>query len=302
MHSSTDPNNDGAIDCEYCDDSDFMGYAEGTHRPLNGPHRVQMGWVAGAGIVDASAGGTFTLSPLNSQGATGPQVAKIVASNGDPYYLAYRTPIGYDAYLASTYYSTGLVNETSIHRWPGGSTNTRFIGSLGDGDTFTDAGNSLTIVQNSHSASGATFTVYVGMTPPTGLKATAGSAQVALTWSAATGATGYNVKRAAVSGGPYTTIATQGAVTAYTDTGLANGTTYWYVVSALAGGKETADSAPVSGTPQGIDLAATAVSNPPAATTPGSNSRAPSGASASSTTATRRSAVSPPRSTRTRAT
>ncbi len=36
MHSSTDTNNDGSIDCEYCDDQDFMGYAEGVHRPLNG--------------------------------------------------------------------------------------------------------------------------------------------------------------------------------------------------------------------------------------------------------------------------
>jgi hypothetical protein len=30
MHSSWDTNNDGSIDCEYCDDSDFMGYAEAT--------------------------------------------------------------------------------------------------------------------------------------------------------------------------------------------------------------------------------------------------------------------------------
>ena len=37
---------------------------------------------------------------------------------------------------------------------------------------------------------------------PTGLAATAGNAQVGLSWNASSGATSYNVKRATVSGGP----------------------------------------------------------------------------------------------------
>ena len=35
---------------------------------------------------------------------------------------------------------------------------------------------------------------------------TAGNAQVSLSWSASSGAASYNVKRATVSGGPYTTV------------------------------------------------------------------------------------------------
>ena len=66
---------------------------------------------------------------------------------------------------------------------------------------------------------------------PTGLTATAGNAQVVLNWSAASDATSYNVKRATVSGGPYTTV-TNVATTSYTDTGLVSGTTYYYVVAA----------------------------------------------------------------------
>jgi hypothetical protein len=84
MHSSYDTNNDGSIDCEYCDDQDFMGYAEGVHRPLNGPHRVQLGYVTGTKLVDASGGGQFTLAPLNQPNALFPQVAKITRPNGDP--------------------------------------------------------------------------------------------------------------------------------------------------------------------------------------------------------------------------
>jgi hypothetical protein len=270
MHSSTDTNNDATIDCEYCDDSDFMGYAEGMQRPLNGPHKVQMGWVSGPGIVDASAGGQFTLSPLGQAGAPLPQVAKFTPSSGNPYYISYRVATGYDAFLASTYYSSSLAGRITIHRWPGGITNTRFVTSLADGQTFTDAANSLTIVQNSHSSSGVTFTVSVGLLPPTNLKATAGDTQVALSWTASAGATGYKVKRAIGSGGPYTMVASV-TTTSYLDTGLTNGQTYYYVVSALSGSSETANSAPVSATPDGVDLVESAVGNPPAAAAPGTS-------------------------------
>ncbi len=62
---------------------------------------------------------------------------------------------------------------------------------------------------------------------PTGLVATAGNAQVSLSWTASSGATSYNVKRATVTGGPYTTIASP-TTTSHTDTTVVNGTTYYY--------------------------------------------------------------------------
>src|ERR1700722_5460056 len=79
----------------------------------------------------------------------------------------------------------------------------------------------------------ATPTASVATPPvPTGLQATAGNAQVSLAWSASTGATSYHVKRSTMSGGPYTQISAP-AATSFTDTGLTNGTAYFYVVSAL---------------------------------------------------------------------
>ena len=83
---------------------------------------------------------------------------------------------------------------------------------------------------------------------PSGLTATAGDAQVALSWNAAPAAAGYNVKRATTSGGPYTTVTNNVTSTAYTDTGLANTTTYYYVVSTIKGGCESANSAEASAT------------------------------------------------------
>ena len=83
---------------------------------------------------------------------------------------------------------------------------------------------------------------------PTNLQATPGNAQVSLTWSASTGATSYNVKRSTTSGGPYTQMASP-TTTSFTDTGLTNGTTYYYVVSAVNATGQSANSNQVSATP-----------------------------------------------------
>ncbi|MCX6928720.1 MAG: hypothetical protein NT154_36730 [Verrucomicrobia bacterium] len=69
--------------------------------------------------------------------------------------------------------------------------------------------------------------------------------QVSLTWSASAGASGYNVKRSPSSLGPFATIANT-ASTNFTDGSVLNGTTYYYVVSAVGAGGESPDSAPVS--------------------------------------------------------
>jgi autotransporter-associated beta strand protein len=84
---------------------------------------------------------------------------------------------------------------------------------------------------------------------PTGLSATPAFGQVALSWTAASYATSYQVKRATVAGGPYTTVASETGLS-YTDSGLPSGSTRYYIVSAvnITG---TADSAEVSATPPG---------------------------------------------------
>ena len=85
--------------------------------------------------------------------------------------------------------------------------------------------------------------------PPAGLSATAASAgQINLSWSAASGATSYNVKRATVSGGPYTTVQTGVTGTSFNNTGLNAATTYYYVVSAVNAAGESANSSQASAT------------------------------------------------------
>jgi fibronectin type 3 domain-containing protein len=93
------------------------------------------------------------------------------------------------------------------------------------------------------------------LTPPSGVTATGGNASVSLSWSAVSGATGYRVLRAATAGGPYTQVASPSG-TSHADTGVANGTTYYYVVRAYNATLESANSAEVSATPSVTALAA----------------------------------------------
>jgi len=83
---------------------------------------------------------------------------------------------------------------------------------------------------------------------PANLAATFGDASVALNWSAATNATSYFVKRSLTSGSGYANIATNAGLV-FTNTGLANGTVYFYVVSAVNAIGESANSAQASARP-----------------------------------------------------
>ncbi len=101
---------------------------------------------------------------------------------------------------------------------------------------------------NSPQAS-ATTQVLPAPSAPDGLNTTSGNAQVILNWNGSAWASGYKVKRSTNSGGGYTVIATNVTGVSYTDTGLANGTTYYYVVSANNASGESANSAEASVTP-----------------------------------------------------
>lgn len=90
-----------------------------------------------------------------------------------------------------------------------------------------------------------------GETPPpspSGISATPGDAQVVIGWAASSGAKAYHVLRATNAGGAYTTIASP-AAPSYTDSGLVNGTTYFYVLTASNSAGDSARSAEVSATP-----------------------------------------------------
>ncbi len=97
--------------------------------------------------------------------------------------------------------------------------------------------------------------VLSGTTPPppppapTGLVATAGNGSVALTWTASAGATSYSIYRGTASGAEGTTPVGTATSNSFTDTGLTNGTTYYYKVTASNSAGTSAQSSEVHATP-----------------------------------------------------
>jgi cellulose 1,4-beta-cellobiosidase len=87
---------------------------------------------------------------------------------------------------------------------------------------------------------------------PTGLVIAPDDGQAHLAWQACAGAMGYEIKRS-TKAGPMVSVANNVAATSYTNTGLSNGDTYMYVISAANSAGRSRDGAPVSvvvGTPQ----------------------------------------------------
>jgi hypothetical protein len=103
----------------------------------------------------------------------------------------------------------------------------------------------------------------VSLLAPTNLVATASNLLLNLKWNAVNGATNYNLKRGNINGGPYLTIVSV-ATTNFADANVTNATTYYYVVTAVGGGVESANSLQVSAVPlpsnQPTNLQAQAVS------------------------------------------
>jgi hypothetical protein len=189
---------------------------------------------APAGLQATAGNAQISLTWIASSGATSYNV-KRSTTNGGPY-----TKIA--SPTTASYIDTSLINGTPYY----------YVVTA-----VNSAGESNPSVQAT-----ATPTAPVPVPPvPTGLQATAGNAQVSLNWNASSGATSYNVKRSTTNGGPYTTIASTTTAT-YTDTGLTNGTPYYYVVTAVNSAGESNPSAQATATPVGTQADVTITIDP----------------------------------------
>lgn len=182
---------------------------------------------AAPATLTATAGNAqVSLSWTASTGATGYNVKRSLSASG-PFTTVASNVSG------TSFINTGLTNGTTYY----------YVVSA-----VNAAGESAnSAVKSAVPTAGATAPA-----APTALSATAGNAQISLSWTASAGATSYNVKRGLSASGPFTTVAANVSGISYTNIGLTNGTTYYYVVSAVNAVGESANSNVASATPQSV--------------------------------------------------
>lgn len=154
-HSGTDYNNDLTVDEEYGDTSDFMGYGGVGWRQVNAPHKEQMGWLPANKITTNPISGTYTVAPLEfdpTSTALAQTIKLSIAGSSESYYLSYRTRVGYDAAMSTTW-----SDKLTLHRYSSGATITRLIKTLTDNTSFTDNTAGFTVRQTAHDANSVTF-------------------------------------------------------------------------------------------------------------------------------------------------
>jgi fibronectin type 3 domain-containing protein len=208
--------------------------------------------------VTSPNGGTTSLIAQSSSVGTPEQFTVVDAGGGNIGLLA----------LVNTQYvcaenngaSPLIANRASVGSWEtftefdagGGNIGLRAMNN-GKYVTAPNAGASALIAQSTTIGIAESFVVgFVNGVPPAvpaNLMATAGNAWTTLSWITSPGATGYNVKRSTTNGGSYTVIATNVTGTGYSDLGLTNGTTYYYVVSAQNAAGESINSSQVYAMP-----------------------------------------------------
>ncbi len=154
-------------------------------------------------------------------------------------------PDSYKVYQATT--ATGTYS--SVTTLDSDATDTSFVRSIGATATYyfkvkgiygTIEGDLSPYIK----ATGTTFTV----TAPAGFAAgTTTWNKVPLTWTAATGAAGYDIQRASTTGGTYSSVATGLTGTSYDDaTGLTALTDYYYQIRSTASGTTSSWSTEIS--------------------------------------------------------
>ena len=152
-----------------------------------------------------------------------------------------------------TLYINGVAvgTHTAISFKPSGmgSTTQNYLGKAQYPDPYFDGALDDFRIYTSALSAGEVGVLAAGQFPaPQNLAATPAYSSIALSWSAVSGSSGYTVRRAASVGGPYADLAVGLSSTSYTDTGLAEGATWYYTVQATGLSGPGVVSGPVSAT------------------------------------------------------
>jgi fibronectin type 3 domain-containing protein len=197
---------------------------------------------------DIRVGTTYaTVTPAAAVTPAAPTGLTATAGNGQVT-LAWTGATGATSYNVYEGASSGGESATPIAT---GVTSTSFtVQGLTNGSAYYFEVAAVNANGTSSDSNEASATPFAPLTPPTGLSATAGDSQASLSWTGVTGAASYNVYQGVTSGGESGTPVATGITTAtYTATGLSNGTTYFFTVTAVNSNGVSAASNEASATP-----------------------------------------------------
>jgi len=130
------------------------------------------------------------------------------------------------------------------------------------------------VVSANNSAGESPNSAQVAVTPslpaaPSAFTATAGNGMAFLSWNLVPNATGYTLSRTTTSGSGYTQVSAALTGTTFVDTGLSNGTTYYYTLASQFNGATGPASAEISVAPNASGSSDPGDKTPPVITTPG---------------------------------
>ncbi len=237
----------------------YWGPTDGGTTPATWAHSIALGTLPvgnfSANILSLTPGTTYYFRALASNingNSWAPDSVVFNTTTAAPGGLGFTSSNGditlqWDAVPGASSYTVKRSNSPGGPYPPlfSGVTGTRYL------DSLATAGTTWRYVVSAFNAAGESANSAELAIPtinaPANLTSTPGDATVALGWTAVPGATGYTVKRATSSGGPYTV---QGSSATPTFSNPAtNGTTYHYIVTANAAGFESPPSNESSSTP-----------------------------------------------------
>jgi len=269
------------------DKNSTQGGDEPSTLSWNGQTLAQAGTVASGGASGGGGGSAreCTIYYLYSPPAGTANITGTLNSSGaSSYWLSAYTLVGVNTNIAPATAFAGTGNNVTSQQdsvaTPSGSwaAVASTVGATSDSAsiTVTPSGTAITAADTGHDSSSITMGYVSGLTATnstftssltgtatkitlveavfssapawqTSLSASPGSRQVGLTWNAFPAALSYNVNRSTISGNKVTI--TNVASTSYIDTGLTNGTKYYYTVTAVTATGPSASTIEVVATP-----------------------------------------------------
>ncbi len=261
---------DGSIDLTWNPSAGATSYSVYRGTTPGGEGATPVGTTTSDSFTDNGlANGTgyyYTVAASNTAGAS----AKSAETNTVPTAAVVAPPVPFGVVVTPSSGQIGLqwtfeegATSYRIYRGtsPGGEGATALATTTSSSYTDTSVTSGVTYYYKITALTGATEsarsseysanTSGTGTAPatPVGVVATAGNASVGLTWTASAGATSYSIYRGTSSGGEGATPVGTATTNSFTDTGLTNGTTYYYTITASNSAGTSAKSAEVHATP-----------------------------------------------------